>query len=69
MKGIIENDGCLSIWRNGVAKLQHCPFNDLNAICGDWCPLFDDSDVDIDELRICQNKRLDVTDNRKKGEK
>lgn len=40
MKGIINKDGCLFIYRKGSYRNQHCPFTSDISCCGDWCPLF-----------------------------
>ena len=65
MKIKIDNYGHLWIERAGKMKDMTCPFSydkDLQAAssqCGDWCPLFDDSDItDPQEglgLCLCHN--------------
>lgn len=41
MEILIDQDGALSITRNGVLRKQYCPHS-TSARCGDWCPLFED---------------------------
>jgi hypothetical protein len=66
MKGSIDKDGFLSIVRKNVTQKQFCPHGRESERCGDWCPLFDDSDADIGEIRICESIRIDITDQRLK---
>lgn len=65
MTGKIDKGGYLLIKRRNVFKPQFCPHGD--DACGDWCPLFDDSDADIGEIQLCNGKRITVK--RAKGEK
>ena len=43
MKGILDNEGLLSVNRRGKWTAQWCPHLET-ARCGDWCPLFWESD-------------------------
>jgi len=47
MKGVIDENGFLRIYRKNEYKLQECPFCGTNygAYCGDWCPLFEEPQV------------------------
>lgn len=40
MKGYLNKDGELYILRNGIPKLQRCPYSNNSQPCGDKCPLF-----------------------------
>ena len=40
MKGKINKQGHLAIKRAGKVKVQVCPYQQDDSICGDWCPLF-----------------------------
>jgi hypothetical protein len=54
MKIKIDKDGYLWIERAGKMKKQFCPYDSINeGYCGDWCPLFDDSDRKY--LCLCNN--------------
>jgi len=41
MKGKINSNGGLEIYRKNLYKHQYCPFIiELQSSCGDWCPQF-----------------------------
>jgi hypothetical protein len=65
MKIKIDNEGCLWIERAGKMKAQICPYDENWTGCGDWCPLFDDSDItDPQEglgLCLCHNNFPNAT--------
>jgi hypothetical protein len=48
MKAKIKPNGCLQVERADTMKPQECPFssNGEDAYCGDWCPLFDEQQVE-----------------------
>ena len=64
MKGIIDKQGFLRIYRRNKYKLQICPFSTKDDPCGDWCPLFGEIEkckVGLKEywkLEICCKKTL-----------
>ena len=68
MKGFIGPDGDLKIIRNGFLLKQHCPYAPSRC-CGIWCPLFDDSDADIGEIQLCNNKRVFIMRPKKENNK
>ena len=47
MKGKIVKEGWLQIQRKGEFKEQYCPkrIEHIERLCGDWCPLFGEPEV------------------------
>lgn len=43
----INNTGNLLIERAGVFKAQACPYGREDTPCGDWCPLFQEEEGNI----------------------
>lgn len=67
MIGKIDKEGYLSIKREQGWVRQHCPYQQRNIQCGNWCPQFGevyiiDTNTNIDlqilGLDICQNKNI-----------
>jgi len=62
MNGKIDVRGWLKIQREGGRYLdQYCPFaNNINiqANCGEWCPLFGEIEINNNLLPICGGKEL-----------
>lgn len=57
MNAQIDEKGFLSIERGNILKPQGCPFRGSPIDCGDWCPLFGESNhnhVKIVSLQICK---------------
>jgi hypothetical protein len=58
----INKGGYLWIERFGKMKEQFCLYSDI-ANCGDWCPLFDDSNIMPNgqgDLGLCKREYCDV---------
>lgn len=56
MKAIISKEGTLSVERHGSMRKQYCPHNmdsRSSVMCGDWCPLFNESELDRGYLYLC----------------
>jgi len=66
MKIKINAVGRLFIKRGSEYKKQYCPFCAEEQFCGDWCPLFNDSDLPKG-LELCRAyyDDIEVEDNRK----
>lgn len=62
MTGKITQNGCLEIERQGAWRKQLCPHAPLSNLlcCGDWCPLFQDSQPTSEgtSLRLCSGEVL-----------
>ena len=59
MKGAVGPGGELKIIRNGLLRKMTCPYAAPQPrCCGEWCPLFDDSDKDIGEVQLCNGNRI-----------
>jgi len=79
MKGKIDEQGFLYIYRKNDYKIQCCPFDvKIGSICGDWCPLFSEPEKIRNGLKeywkidICNGKSLifeEFKDERKNEEK
>ena len=68
MKGLIGPDGDLKIVRNGSLLRMHCPYSSTRC-CGIWCPLFDDSDKNIGEIQLCNDKRVSIMREKRRNNK
>jgi hypothetical protein len=58
----IDKEGYLWIERFEKMKEQFCPYSDIEN-CGDWCPLFDDSNIMPNgqgDLGLCRREYCDV---------
>jgi hypothetical protein len=60
MKGKINRNGYLQVWRGKEYKDKYCPFIKSNCgdwyVCGDWCVLFGELDYEeneIPEIKLC----------------
>ena len=61
MKGKIDKNGKLWLWRGNKYKIQECPIHGLTYNCGDWCPLFCEPEADTIEkieLDLCHSFHL-----------
>lgn len=57
MKARIGVDGNLIVLRPGKLKSQFCPFEaQLQTRCGDWCPLFHETDGSLLILNCGQGR-------------
>lgn len=45
----IDKSGMLMIKRRGEYKMAICPYSKGEDYCGDWCPLFDLYEGDLNE--------------------
>ena len=47
MKGYLDRDGSLWLYRGGDYREQFCPYAraDTDINCGDWCPLFKEPEL------------------------
>ena len=36
--------GCLEVERTGNFKAQFCPYTAVRVACGDWCPMFKETE-------------------------
>jgi len=65
MKGKIDSNGLLYIYRENFYKIQYCPYGyNQSVFCGDWCPLFGEPEkckIGLKEywkIEICCKKTL-----------
>lgn len=56
MKARICDDGSLEILRRGKWKMATCPFHAEMCECGDWCPLFHETDGSLLILNCGQGR-------------
>ena len=63
-RGKIDPEGYLWIYRKNRYKAQNCPKDSKSACCGDWCPLWDDRDLEESGLSLCELSLLDIVDER-----
>ena len=74
MKGYINNNGFLIIYRKNKDRGLYCPYTyDYDIWCGDWCPLFGEPEkeersgspygqkIEITKLSLCK-KILEFTE-------
>ena len=64
MRGEIDKKGILFIERKGIMARMYCPYSHNEDYCSTWCPLFDDSDADINQIRLCNGNTIDIKDKR-----
>lgn len=57
MKIKIDKSGYLNIERAGAMASQLCVYNKTD-LCGDHCPLFDDTDIASGVIGLCTNKTI-----------
>lgn len=66
MKGRIDKDGHLEIYRQNRYIHQYCPFATIgtghrnNPECGDWCPLFSEPDIDGKYMQIIEGNTITI---------
>jgi hypothetical protein len=53
MKIKIDKMGQLEIERAGKMRGQVCPYSQQEAYCGEWCPMFQEPDIQTSTVPDC----------------
>jgi hypothetical protein len=64
--GTMSPDGNLRIIHSEGQRMMYCPYRNSPHFCGEWCPLFDDSDKDIGEIQLCNGTRVFMKQQKKR---
>ena len=64
MNGVVKADGLLMVVREGVLKTMYCPYA-ADQFCGNWCPLFDDSNKAFGVVRLCNDNTIYIMEEKK----
>lgn len=65
MKGKLDNNGNLLLYKNNHYKIQKCPYSSHLSFCGDWCPLMSEdgaAKLGFKMLILCDQRTVELVE-------